>query len=587
MELASLGSALGLTILGIITPVEMLEGFSNPTVITIVSLFVIGSALFETGVASNLAGKLIGLARGNDRLFLLTIVLLTAFLSGFLSNTGTVAVMIPTVIAAAKKLKKPVSLFLLPMAFSASIGGMLTLIGTPPNIVVSTALGSKGLEPFSFFEFSYLGVPVLLIYLVYLYFAADRSKQLVEPKGKNADQLSEQLTQIYNIPEEIFRLRVRAGSELIGKSLSDEELSEFLKVNILAVDRKSKHHKKSKQEDLKRPLCEDDVLLAVGDVKLIQDMVVELQLGIQTLQSENLTDSENSLLAEIGIAEAIIPQRSNLNQQSIKKIGFYERYKVRVLGIMRNGVNLSSDFINTPLQFGDQLFLLGPWSEINQLNKDNKNFIVYGRPERLRELDKTPLNLNSWLSILGLTVMVVLMLFNILPMVVISVLVAFSMILLKCVKIEDAYKAINWQSVILIASMIPMSTALNKTGGGQLIVNWMVGYLGGSGPLVVLCGIFVLTSVFSQFISNTATAILVAPIAIKTADVLNVSPYPFLIIVAAAASAAFLTPVASPVNTLVLGPGGYSFKDFMKKGFPLLLLVMLTSMVLVPLIWPL
>ena len=253
---------------------------------------------------------------------------------------------------------------------------------------------------------------------------------------------------------------------------------------------------------------------------------------------------------------------------------------------MRNARTLTEDYINTPLQFGDQLLILGAWGDINQLKKDDKNFIIYGRPERLRQLDKTPLKLKSWISIAGLILMVALMLWNILPMFTVTLLIASFMILFGCIKMEDAYKSINWQSVILIASMIPMSTALNKTGGIKLIVDGMLNTIGHLGPLAVLIGIFAITSIFSQFISNTATTILVAPIALKASEALDASPYPFLMIVAAGASAAFLTPFASPVNTLVLGPGGYSFKDYLRNGIPLLLLVMLTSVVLIPLLWP-
>lgn len=583
MELTALGSALALVIFKIITPPEMLEGFSNPAVIMIISLFIVGAALFETGVAGSIANKLIEWSKGSERFFLLTIVLLTSLLSGFLSNTGTVAVMIPTVISAAKKLNKPVSKFLLPVAFSASIGGMLTLIGTPPNIVVSNALAGQNLQPFSFFEFSYLGVPVLIFYLLYLFFKPNKELDKSENTQRLSQDLTLQLTDLYDMKENVFQLRIRKASKLIGTTLDNDELSNLLDVNVLKVERVNVPRTKN-ENDL--ALQEDDILFAVGNIKTIQNVIIEYNLGVQQLNKNNLSENENSLLSEIGIAEAIIPQRSTLSQKSINEIGFYDRYKVRVLGIMRNARTLTEDYINTPLQFGDQLLILGAWGDINQLKKDDKNFIIYGRPERLRQLDKTPLKLKSWISIAGLILMVALMLWNILPMFTVTLLIASFMILFGCIKMEDAYKSINWQSVILIASMIPMSTALNKTGGIKLIVDGMLNTIGHLGPLAVLIGIFAITSIFSQFISNTATTILVAPIALKASEALDASPYPFLMIVAAGASAAFLTPFASPVNTLVLGPGGYSFKDYLRNGIPLLLLVMLTSVVLIPLLWP-
>ncbi|MCH2204767.1 MAG: SLC13 family permease [Lentisphaerales bacterium] len=589
MELTALASALALALFGIITPQEMLQGFSNSTVITIAALFIIGAALFETGVAENIAGKLIGLTKGNELLFLLTVIILTAVLSGFLSNTGTVAVMIPTVIAAAKKLKKSPADFLLPMAFSASIGGMLTLIGTPPNIVIANAFEENGMKAFSFFEYGYLGMPILIAYLIYLKLFPQKSSSEVTSVDFTQENFTAQLAEVYELKDKVFRLRIRENSGLIGKPLKGAKLSESYNVNIIAVDPAGEQKLQNpveQESSYKHPFEEDDVLIAAGEFEDIERMALEFNLGIQAAKKEDQKSREN-LLKEIGLAEAIIPQRSTLNQQSIRKIGFFERYKVRVLGIMRNGKALKLNFVDEPLKFGDQLLLIGQWNEINQLQKDKRNFIIYGRPERLRKSGRKELNFHSWLSTGALIAMVLMMLLKVFPMVLITILVALFLILSGCVKMEAAYRSISWQSVILIAAMIPMSTALNNTGGAQLVADNMVGVLGGSGPLVLLTGIFLLTTVFSQFISNTATTILIAPIAFKTAEPLGLSPYPILMMVAAGASAAFLTPIASPVNTLVLGPGGYSFGDFAKKGGPLILLVMIVSLILIPIIWPL
>ena len=589
MELTALASALALALFGIITPQEMLQGFANSTVITIAALFVIGAALFETGVAENIAGKLIGLTKGNELLFLLTVIILTAVLSGFLSNTGTVAVMIPTVIAAAKKLKKSPSDFLLPMAFAASIGGMLTLIGTPPNIVIANAFEENGMKAFSFFEFGFLGVPILIVYLIYLKLFPQKTSKESVSVDLTQENITAQLAEVYELKDKVFRLRIRENSDLIGKFLKGAKFSEVYNVNIIAVDPANEvrlNDHSDSESSYEHPFELDDVLISAGEIENIERMALELNLGIQP-GSQQGEEPKDSLLNEVGIAEAIIPQRSTLNQQSIRKIGFFERYKVRVLGIMRNGKALKLNFVDEPLKFGDQLLLIGQWNEINQLHKDKRNFIIYGRPELLRKVSRKELNLHSWLSIGALIAMVAMMLLKVFPMVLITILVALFLILSGCIKMEAAYRSISWQSVILIAAMIPMSTALNKTGGAQLVADKMVGILGGSGPIVLLTGIFLLTTVFSQFISNTATTILITPIAFKTAQSLGLSPYPILMMVAAGASAAFLTPIASPVNTLVLGPGGYSFGDFAKKGVPLIFLVLIVSLLLIPFIWPL
>ena len=592
MELTALGSAVVLALFGIINSEEMLQGFANSTVITIAALFVIGAALFETGVAENVANKLIGLTRGNVVYFSMTVIVLTAVLSGFLSNTGTVAVMIPTVIAAAKKLNKNASDFLLPMAFAASIGGMLTLIGTPPNIVIVSALTEKGFEPFSFFEFSFLGIPILVAYIVYSYFFNSKNKSDQEASEASVENDRSQLANLYDIKGKVFRLRIREGSTLISKTLQESAISDKYDVNIIAVEPvldSSKtiilRNKNVEISSYSLPLQDDDILVGVGDIESIERMAGDLQLGIQLLEANKDLD-DSPIMNEIGFAEAIVLQRSSLNGQSIKKLNFFTRYKVRVIGIMRYGKALKLNFINEPLQFGDQLLLIGAWGQINQLKKSDKNFIISGRPERLRDEGRKPLTFHSYLSVAALCSMVLLMLFNVLPMVQITIAVALFLILSGCIKIEAAYRSISWQSVILIAAMIPMSTALNKTGGAQLVADSMVSVLGGGGPYLLLAGIFLITCVFSQFISNTATTILLVPIAFKTAESLGISIYPVLMMVAAGASAAFLTPIASPVNTLVLGPGGYSFGDFVKKGTPLILVVLIISLLLIPIIWP-
>jgi len=598
MELVALISLAALLLGGLVSVEEALAGFGNPTVITIAALFVIGGGLFHTGVADWIAQRLLRLAGPSYKRLLLIIVAGTAVLSAFLSNTGTVAVLLPAVVSASRQIGvRPASL-LLPMAFAAQLGGLLTLVGTPPNIVLSNTLAEQGSQPFSFFEIGMLGVPVLIVYLLYLLFVVKA------PEGSGAGEEgareaidAKELRRLYDLDKRIFRVRVRVGSPWIGKTIREIDLPGEHGVQVLhllAPDEVARIEGERGWEavfkgrsPVSRPLDPDAVireqalLVLVGAEETIHALSATYLLGFQTGDFED--NLRGRLLAEMGAAEILLTPRSKLAGSSLAQLHFADRYRVRVLGIMRAGKPVPSPHIREPLQFGDALMVYGKWHHIELLAQDTANFIVLGKPVALTA--STALNARSYLAIAALALMVVSMVTGLFPLVTAALLTAMIMLLGGCLEIEQAYGSISWQSLILIAAMLPMGTALQNTGGAALVADGIVASLGSAPPVVLLAGIFGLTMVFSQFISNTATTILLAPIVYQAAELLSLSPYPIFVMVAAGASSAFLTPIASPVNTLILGPGNLRFFDFARDGLPLVLIVLVVGLLWIPFVW--
>jgi di/tricarboxylate transporter len=328
--------------------------------------------------------------------------------------------------------------------------------------------------------------------------------------------------------------------------------------------------------------------LKVGDIIFVVDTAAELDRMLQTERLEHLAvESEHGRIAaqEVGVAEVLLTPRSTIIGRTLSKIRFRERYGLTVLGILRNGKPLEGNLVQTKLLFGDSVLVGGGWRQIELLQAEHENFLVLNLPREMDEIAPNRRKAPWALGIMG--GMLVLMAFKLMPSVSAVLLAALAMVFAGCVSMKNAYDSINWESLVLIAGMLPMATALEKTGGIQLIVSGLVGSLGELGPIMLMAGLFLLTSIFSQFISNTATTVLVAPIAMGAATNMGISPYPLLMTVAIAASTAFSTPVASPVNTLVLGPGGYKFNDFAKLGVPLQLLVMALTLLAVPMLFPL
>jgi len=589
LDLVALLAVLGLMLTGVLTTEEALAGFSNSTVLIIAGLFVVGAGLLRTGVADAIRSR-IGQVAGTDKTKLLVTLMLTvAVLSAFMSSTGTTAIFLPVAVSLAWSAKISPSRLLIPMAFASLIGGMLTLIGTPPNIVVSAYLAEQGMEPFGFFSFTPVGLVMLVIAVFFMVLIGRRlltpRAPSSSPTAQDADAPTlDEMAASYGLTENIYRLRVRRGSPLDGKTLAEIDLPGRYDVQVLETQSWPPNRDLPTDPKPVEPdtyIVEHDILRVEGHIEDVARLTREQSLGIRP--QEEL--GGRFVSKELGLVEVIIAQRSRLIGRTLIDMRFRDKYKVTVLAIMRRGEPIQNNLGTTKLRFGDTMLVEGTWDNISLLTNERRNFLVAGQPREM--LDARKATSKAPYAIAIMAIMMLLMTFQVVPAVTAVLLAAVAMVLSGCLTMEDAYNSMNWESIVLIAAMIPMATALDKTGGVDAISAALIDSLGSSGPLVLMAGLFILTSVLSQVISNTATTVLIAPIAFQSAISLGVSPYTFMMTVAIAASTAFATPIASPVNTLVLGPGNYRFSDFSKVGIPLQILILAATLIVVPLMFPL
>ncbi|MEX2531931.1 MAG: SLC13 family permease [Gemmatimonadota bacterium] len=579
LDVVALLALLALTLTGILAPDEALAGFADPIVLMIAGLFVVGDGLFQTGVAQAM-GRLPGKLAGDSEMRLIVIIMvLVALLSGFMSSTGTVAVMLPVVMGLAWARDISPSKLLIPLSVASLLGGMLTLIGTAPNIVVSNHLRAMGREGFGFFTFTPIGAAVVVVGIAFMAlvgrrFLPDRPSPMVAPRPGDSPTVAE-LAGSWKLSPDLFRLRITPEAPFAGRSLAEADLPGSLGLTVLEVSGKERRQAGHPETVLRA----GQTLLVKGSAGGVARLVGR---GHAVLLEEGVDGDPTS--AETGIAEVLLTPRSRLLGKNLKEVGFRDRYGLSVVGIKRLGSAVEGDIREIALRFGDTLLVQGPWERIRVLERERRDFVVAMTPREmepaLQPLDRAPLAIGVMVG------MMLLLTFNVVPAVTAVLLAAVAMVLSGCVTVEDAYRSVNWESVVLIAGILPMATALEKTGGMQLIVDNLATTLAGAGPLLLLVVLFVLTSALSQVISNTATAVLLAPIAYQLAVGIEAAPEPFLMTIAVAASTAFATPVASPVNTLVLGPGGYRFGDFFKVGVALQFLVLIVTVLVVPLLLP-
>ncbi len=552
-DLVALLSLLALALFSVIDTREALAGFGNPTVVMIAALFVVGEGLSRTGVTGWGGKRLLEVARGSKIRQLVVVMAGTTGLSAFISNTGTVATLLPAVVAAAWTVGSVPSKFLVPLAFAANTGGLLTLTGTPPNIVVAQTLEQSGLRPFSFFEFALIGAPLLVAAVAYMAFVGRRilpsHSADQRPVDVSADLAA--LATAYSLGDNQFRLRVRTNSPLIGMTARDAALGPNYGAPLLRIEGREI------AQDI--VLQHDDILVVRAPLETVDRLMHELGLSLQPP-----TDSAEEIVSqELGLAEVIPTPRSEYLGQPMAVGQISERFPVQLLAVRRRGKPVV-DGKKITLEFGDSLLVRGTWEAIGELQSERRNFVVVGTPEAMAT------------EVAGLR-----------PRAGLALVALAGMVLGGCLSAREAYRSISWSSVVLIAAMIPMGLAREKTGGARLVAEGLVNTLGDLSPVALMAGVFLLTTGFSQVINNTATAVLVAPIVMQAAVSLGVSPHPLLMIVAVSASTAFLTPIGTTTNILVFSPGGYRFTDYVKVGLPLMLIFLAMSLLLVPVIWPL
>lgn len=589
-DVVALLSMVSLFAFGILDSKEALSGFSNPTVIMIAALFIIGEGLSQTGWTAQAGQKFVQWAGKSFPKLLIILTLGSGVLSGFVSNTGTVATLLPVTISSAWKMGTLPSKVLMPVAFGSNTGGLLTLTGTPPNIIVSNALIETGNEGFSFFEFSLIGLPLLVIALVYFRYVGHRllPKNQTNNKPVDIDSTLHNWIESYKIEDDYYRLRIRSLSPLIGTTFSDWNFERKYNVQVIRLKRRHPNRLKGTRPFIEFPTPSDDmryhdIITVKGETKAINRLMITFRLGLLPLEPIRDELKHNLINQEVGMTEVLVTPKSFLVGRKIKLGNYFKRFGVQLLAASRNNKPyLEKEII---VKAGDGFIIRGIWADIENLKSQHENLVICGSPEGMaKNVDN--LTSKSYIAMGALLLMIILLVLKIVPGSIAALISAGIVVLTGCIPIAKAYKSISWTSVIMIGAMIPMGIALQKTGTAQLIANSLVNYLGSIHPLMLLGGIFVLTTAFSQVINNSATAVLMAPIALIAANTSNISPEPFMIVVAISASTAFLTPVGTTTNAMVMTAGGYKFIDYFRVGAPLLLIFLLLTLILVPIIWP-
>lgn len=569
---------------GTLTLNEAFSGFSDPNVILIAALFIIGDGLVRTGVATKMGAWLVSVAGNSETKMLIYLMLTVAGLGAFMSSTGVVAIFIPVVLSVSARMNTSPSRLMMPLSFAGLISGMMTLVATPPNLVVNSELLREGLQGFSFFSVTPIGLVVLILGIVYMLAVRFMLKTDNGDSARDGRKRStfRDLIREYHLTGRARRLAIRPGSPMIGQRLDDLKLRERYCANVIGVERWRRFRRVIVNVNGVSEFRARDVLLidmSASDVDLRQ-FCGEQMLEPMVLRGEYFADQA----LDVGMAEVALIPDSEMIGKTVREIAFRTRFGLNIVGMKRDGKAMDGSVVDEPLQLGDILLVVGNWRQIALLAKRGRDFVVLNMPVEVD--DASPAHSQAPHAIFCLVLMVALMLTDEIPNPIAAIIACLLMGKFRCINAESAYKAIHWPSIILIVGMMPFALALQKTGGVDLVVKGLMDVAGGEGPYLMLGCLFVMCAAIGLFISNTATAVLMAPIALAAAKSMGVSPYPFAMVVAMAASAAFMTPVSSPVNTLVLGPGKYSFSDFVKIGVPFTILVMVVCVLLIPVLFP-
>ncbi len=575
---------------GVISMGEALAGFSDPNIVLIAALFVIGEGLVRTGVAQRLGDWLTKTAGASETRLLVLLMLAVGILGSVMSSTGVIAIFIPVALRIAQSTGMAASRLMMPMSMAALISGMMTLVGTAPNLVVNSELTRQGAEGFRFFSFTPFGAPILVLGILYMLFARRwlSSKAVGESKSSRRPSLRDWVEE-YKLASREHRVRVTSDSSLVGKSIGEIEMRSTSGASIVAIERSARGDRRLIPS--RKIICpsastvlQADDILFVDVFKLKEPAeTIRQRYGLEELplSGDYFTDRSQ----EIGMAEVMLGANSDLAGKTVTESRFRTEHQLTMIGLRRGSTAQEGNLLEEKLKVGDTLLVIGAWKHIRQLQTDASRLVVLNLPAEMDEV--LPASRKAPQAVACLLLMVGLMISGVVPNVQAALIACMLMGALRCIDFNSAYRSIHWKSLILIVGMLPFSLALQRTGGVDLAAEGLMSTIGYAGTYVVLGSIFLITAMLGLFISNTATAVLMAPVALAIAKDMGASPYPFAMIVALAASTAFMTPISSPVNTLVVGPGNYKFGDFVKIGVPFSLVVMVVAVILVPLLMPL
>lgn len=597
-DIVALTALAALLVLGILTPAEALAGFSSPIVIMMIGLFVVGGAIMQTGLAKLTGNKLMALSRGNETITFLLVMLVTSFIGAFVSNTGTVALMMPIIMSIAAGSGMQSSRFLMPLAFAGSLGGMLTLIGTPPNLVIDEVLTEGGYQPLAFFSFFPVGIIVIAIGIIVLMplskiFLSKKQSGKKKKQGKSLDDLVDEYQLLDNLHRYIVPSRRPSAAidengeqmDIVGKTLKDLSIQKKYGVSIIEI-RNEKKSRLGLVKDVSQNMAKSSSTIQVHDTLYIIGEEKKMKRFASDYDLRKMKDVKIDFY-DLGLTEIVVMPTSNFAGLRIGDANLRKRFGINVLGVKRGDEYITDNLIATKLHVGDMLLVQGEWTNLAHLATDTSNWVVIDQPEKTA--DKVLLDYKAPVVAAIMLLMIAMMVFDFIPVAPVTAVIIAGLLTVfaGCFRnVEAAYKTINWESIVLIAAMMPMSTALEKTGASALVSQELVESLGSMGPTALLAGIYFTTSLMTMFISNTATAVLMAPIALVAARQVGVSPYSFLFAVTLGASMCFASPFSTPPNALVMKAGGYTFMDYVKVGLPLQIIIGVVMTFVLPLLFP-
>lgn len=570
-------ASLALYFTGILTVQETLAGFGDPVVILIAALLAIGAALETAGVGAWAGQLLIRHTGGNDTWRIVAIMIVAAVFSGLIGMDGAVAAMLPIIVVVAVRTGIAPSRLMIPLAFACLTGSKLTLLGTPVNIIAATQADEAGVGHIGFLEWSVLGVPLLagtiVIILVFGRWLLPERRSLSIPSDFSAH--AQTLVEQYRLEDGLHHFRVRATSPYIGKLRADIDLKDYAGLNLVAL------LQSDGTTPLQRPqIAEGDLVLVRGDAETAGRFALDMHLAVREHEKSG-SISEVLLSRASGLAEVVIPLRSKMIGQTAFCGMTTEDGALMVLAIQRAGIEMGEEPV--ALRAGDHLLLQGTWKALDQYLSDPKVLVV-DSPEVVQK-QAVALGQGAPAAIAILLLLFILLAFEVVPPPVAAVACATLMLIARVLTLPQFYRGIDWNTCILIGAMIPPATAMTKTGAAALIGDYVVTALGSAGPLAVLAGIFLVSAIITQFISNTSSALVMMPIGLATASELGVSPLSMMLGVAMGASASFLTPFANGVSLMVYGPGGYRFGDFWRLGLIVMAWALVVTVVVIPLYW--
>ena len=597
-DIVALTALAALLVLGILTPAEALAGFSSPIVIMMIGLFVVGGAIMQTGLAKLTGNKLMALSRGNETITFLLVMLVTSFIGAFVSNTGTVALMMPIIMSIAAGSGMQSSRFLMPLAFAGSLGGMLTLIGTPPNLVIDEVLTEGGYQPLAFFSFFPVGIIVIAIGIIVLMplskiFLSKKQSGKKKKQGKSLDDLVDEYQLLDNLHRYIVPSRRPSAAldengeqmDIVGKTLKDLSIQKKYGVSIIEI-RNEKKSRLGLVKDVSQNMAKSSSTIQVHDTLYIIGEEEKMKRFASDYGLRKMKDVKIDFY-DLGLTEIVVMPTSNFAGLRIGEANLRKRFGINVLGVKRGDEYITDNLIAAKLHVGDMLLVQGEWTNLAHLATDTSNWVVIDQPEKTA--DKVLLDYKAPVAAAIMLLMIAMMVFDFIPVAPVTAVIIAGLLTVfaGCFRnVEAAYKTINWESIVLIAAMMPMSTALEKTGASALVSQGLVESLGSMGPTALLAGIYFTTSLMTMFISNTATAVLMAPIALVAARQVGVSPYSFLFAVTLGASMCFASPFSTPPNALVMKAGGYTFMDYVKVGLPLQIIIGVVMTFVLPLLFP-